>query len=95
MVTNPLSSPVHVVLNPSVEGLTCRGPCSQVVPAGGSAKFLLQLHCHDTQHLKEHIQCVVNGCHFQVREQPGYEFVCHTMVHMISLRRPVGRCGAK
>lgn len=67
LVTNPLASPIHVVLNLSaIEGLSCSGPCSQVVPAGGTAKFAVQLHCHDTQHLKEHTQYVINGCHFQV-----------------------------
>lgn len=67
LVTNPLTSPVHVVLNLStVEGLSCVGPCSQVVPAGSSAKFLMQLHCHDTRHVEENIQYVINGCHFQV-----------------------------
>jgi hypothetical protein len=67
LVTNPLAAPIHIVLNLSaIEGLSCNGPCSQVVPAGGTAKFVVQLHCHDTQHLKEHIQYVINGCQFQV-----------------------------
>lgn len=67
LVTNPLATPIHIVLNMSaIEGLSCSGPCSQVVPAGGTAKFVVQLHCHDTLKLKEQIQYVVNGCHFWV-----------------------------
>jgi hypothetical protein len=67
LITNPLASPIHVVVNVSaIEGLSCAGPCSQVVPPGATAKFVLQLHCHDTQHLKEHIQYIINGVHFQV-----------------------------
>lgn len=69
-MTNPLPGPIHVVLNLSaIEGLSCVGPCSQVIPGGGTAKFLVQLHCHDTQHLKDNIQYVINSCHFQVRIQ--------------------------
>jgi hypothetical protein len=68
LVTNPLPGPIHVVLNLSaIEGLSCVGPCSQVIPGGGTAKFVVQLHCHDTQHLKDNIQYVINSCHFQVR----------------------------
>lgn len=72
LVTNPLAAPIHVVLNlATVEGLSCCGPCSQVVPAGGTAKFAVVLHSDEPQHLKETIQYVVNGCHFLVGAGPA------------------------
>lgn len=70
LVTNALASPVHVALDvAAVEGLSCAGPASQVVPPGGSAKFELTLRCHDVQSLRGRVAYVVNGCHLLVR--PG------------------------
>jgi hypothetical protein len=68
VVTNHLNTAIHVVLDLcGVEGLSCSIPAAQVIPAGGTAKFQLALHCHDVQVLKEKIQYCINGCHMQVR----------------------------
>lgn len=67
VVTNHLNTAVHVVLDLGVlEGLSCSGPASQVIPAGNTAKFALALQCHDVQVLKEKIKYCINGCHMQV-----------------------------
>lgn len=66
VVTNPLSTAIHVVLDTSnLEELSCTSPASQVIPAGSTGKFQLSLRCHDVQLLKDKLQYCINGCHIQ------------------------------
>lgn len=61
-----MNTAIHVVLDTSsVEGLSCSGPASQVIPPGSMGKFQLVLRSHVVQPVSEQIQYCINGCHIQ------------------------------
>jgi hypothetical protein len=64
VVSNGLPTAVHVALDTStLEGLFVTNAVTQLVPAGGVARFDLALSCQDVCSLQGTLGIVVNGAH--------------------------------